>query len=115
MGGEVIGAVTSEKIADRTIQARDLAAGIIDHSFQPIASDPIQPSDRVAVEVPVAGVEPHDLVVVSPPATLDDGLVFAGSDVLAPGTVTIYLHNITTAPIAVGNGIWTIRQLRTGG
>ncbi len=51
----------------------------------------------------VAGVDPLDIVVVSPPAALDDGLVFAGSDVLAPGTVTIYLHNITAAPISVGS------------
>jgi hypothetical protein len=46
---------------------------------------------------------------------LNDGLVFAGSDVLAAGTLTIYLHNITPLPIDAPAQTWTIRQLRTGG
>ena len=65
--------------------------------------------------MPLAGADPLDVVVVAPPASLDSGLVFAGSDVLVPGTVTIYVHNITAAPIDLGNETWTIRQLRTGG
>jgi hypothetical protein len=116
-GATVVGAVTSEKISDGTIQARDLAAGVLDRMVMTTTVGPqeILPGDRAAVAVSLPGVDPLDVVVVSPPATLDDGLVFAGSDVLVPGTVTIYVHNITAAPIDVGNGTWTIRQLRTGG
>jgi hypothetical protein len=54
-------------------------------------------------------------VVVSPPAGLDPGVVFAGSDVLAPGVLTIYLHNITTSAIDPVAQSWTIRALRTLG
>lgn len=116
-GAIVVGAVTSEKISDGTIQARDLASGVLDRivtttSLPPVA---ILPGDRAAVAVPVAGVDPLDIVVVSPPPSLDAGLVFAGSDVLVPGTVTIYLHNITGAEIVPGVQAWTFRQLRTGG
>ena len=116
-GATVVGAVTSEKIADGTIQARDLASGVLDRMVTTTTVGPqeILPGDRAAVEVPLAGVTPLDIVVVSPPASLDDGLVFAGSDVRQPGTVTLYLHNITAAPISLGNETWTIRQLRTGG
>lgn len=116
-GAIAIGAVTSEKIADGTIQARDLASGVLDRivTTATLPAGSVLPGDRAAVELAVAGVDPLDIVVVSPPAALDDGLVFAGSDVLAPGTVTLYLHNITAAPISVGSQTWTIRQLRTGG
>ena len=116
-GAIVVGAVTSEKIADGTIQARDLASGVLDRIVTMTSPNPtsILAGARAAVEVPVHGVDPFDIVVVSPPASLNGGLVFAGSDVLAPGTVTIYLHNITGAPIELGPQAWTIRQLRTGG
>jgi len=116
-GASVVGAVTSEKIADGTIQVRDLASGVLDRivTTTSLPSNSILPGDRAAVEVLVPGVDPLDIVVVSPPASLNSGLVFAGSDVLQAGTVTIYLHNITAAPIAPGNQAWTLRQLRTGG
>lgn len=116
-GAIVLGAVTSEKISDGTIRARDLASGVLDRMVTTTTVGPqeILPLDRAAVEVPVAAVDPLDIVVVSPPASLDDGLVFAGSDVRQPGTVTLYLHNITASPISLGNGTWTIRHLRTGG
>ena len=116
-GDIVVGAVTSEKIMDGTIQARDLASGVLDRIVTTTTVGPQQilPSDRAAVEVPLPGVDPLDIVVVSPPASLNGGLVFAGSDVLQPGTVTIYLHNVTAAPIGLGNETWTIRRLRTGG
>lgn len=116
-GAIVLGAVTSEKILDGTIQARDLAPGVLERTRMTETVDPpeIPAGVRAAVAVPLTGVDLLDIVVVSPPASLDNGLVFAGSDVLAPGTVTIYLHNITGAPIDVGSATWTIRRLRTGG
>lgn len=116
-GPIVVGAVTSEKIADGTIQARDLASGVLDRRVTTTTVGPQQilAGDRAAVQVPLPGVDPSDIVVVSPPASLDSGLVFAGSDVLQPDTVTLYLHNITASPISLGNETWTIRQLRTAG
>ena len=116
-GAVVVGAVTSEKIADGTIQARDLASGVLERRVTTTTAGPQQilAGDRAAVEVLLPGVDPSDIVVVSPPASLNAGLIFAGSDVLQPDTVTLYLHNITGSPISLGNETWTIRQLRTGG
>ena len=113
----VPGAVTSEKILDGTIQARDLAPGVVDRTWTTETVDPpvILAGDRVAVGVSLVGVDPLDIVVVSPPQTLNGGIVFAGSDVTGLGTVTIYLHNITAGPIDPPAQTWTFRQLRTGG
>ena len=109
--------ITGSRIATGSIDSDHLAPGVLDRivTTTSVDANPIVAGDRVAVEVPLAGVDPLDIVVVSPPALLDDGLVFAGSDVLVPGTVTIYLHNITAGAIDPPTQTWTIRQLKTGG
>ena len=116
-GAIVVGAVTSEKISDGTIQARDLASGVLDRIMTAASIDlrEIQAGERAVVSVPLAGVDPLDIVVVSPPESLHSGLVFAGSDVQTSHTLTLYLHNITAETIDAGSQTWTVRQLRTGG
>jgi hypothetical protein len=112
-------AVTSAKIDDGTIQSADFAPGVLDTS---IATDTIDPpvlpaGSRTAVTYATVAfpLKTSDVVVVSPPAGLDPGVVYAGSDVLTPGILTIYLHNITTTAIDPVGQTWTIRALRTLG
>lgn len=109
--------IPGDRIATGSIDSDHLAPGVLDRivTTTSLPAVSILPGQRAAVEVPLPGVDPLDIVVVSPPASLNGGLVFAGSDVLVPGTVTVYLHNITTAPVELGSQTWTIRQLRTGG
>jgi hypothetical protein len=42
--------------------------------------------------------------------------VFAGSDVLSDGVVTIYLHDVSSFGAVVDGATqaWTVRRLRTG-
>ena len=112
-------AVTSAKIDDGTIQSDDLAPGVLDTSIVTDTIDPpvLPAGSRTAVAYTsvMFPVKTTDVVVVSPPAGLDPGVVFAGSDVLTDGVLTIYLHNITGAPIDPAGQTWTIRALRTLG
>lgn len=48
--------------------------------------------------VTVTGAKVGDAVIVNPPA-LEAGLIFNGAAVTAANTVTIYLTNVTAAPI----------------
>ncbi|MEA2193933.1 MAG: hypothetical protein QOG42_367 [Solirubrobacteraceae bacterium] len=112
--------LNGDKIADGSIRTRHLAPGVLDRIDVTTTVDPPQilPTDRVAVEVPLAGfttVSTHDIVTASPPAGLEHGLVYAGSDVLPDGRLVVYLQNITTNPIDASPQAWTVRQLRTGG
>ena len=112
-------AVTSAKIDDGTIQSDDLAPGVLDTSIVTDTIDPpvLPAGTRTAVTYTsvMFPVKTTDVVVVSPPAGLDPGVVFAGSDVLTDGVLTIYLHNITGAAIDPAGQTWTIRALRTLG
>jgi hypothetical protein len=108
-----LGAVTSEKIRDGAIQGRDLGSVLV------AATQSVDPpsipagGQRAAVTVAIAGVKTGDLVTVSPPQFLEDNLVFAGSDVLTDGVVTIYLHNMSATPFDGAPHTWTIRYLNT--
>ena len=108
------GAVTSEKIFDGTIAGRDLGqvVTVVTDGIDPL---PVLAQTRAAVTLPVAGVRTDDLVTVSPPADLEQGLVFAGSDVLQDGVVTIYLHNATAESIDGWTRTWRIRYLDSDG
>lgn len=112
-------AVTSAKIDDGTIQSADFAPGVLDTTIVTDTIDPpvLPAGSRTAVTYTsvMFPVKTTDVVVVSPPAGLDPGVVYAGSDVLADGTLTIYLHNITAAAIDPAGQTWTIRALRTLG
>ena len=62
-----------------------------------VSIDPpsIDPTSRAAVTATVTGVAVGDTVVMSPPADLDDDLVFAGATVTDADEVTVYLYNPT--------------------
>lgn len=112
-GDIVLGAVTSEKIMDRTIQARDLAPGVMDRLVETVQVDPaeVQAGERTVVTV-AARVARDDLVTVSPPHALEPGLVFAGSAVRDDGALTIYLYNASPGPMDGDSHLWTVNRIR---
>jgi hypothetical protein len=54
----------------------------------------------------VEGLRVGQAVYVSPPSTLDAGLVFGGAYVAADDTLTIRLGNVTASPINPVSGTW---------
>ncbi len=63
------------------------------------------------VTVPIP-LRTTDIVTVSPPAGLDQRLLFVGSDVLVDGTLTVYLFNTsTTTAVDDVEREWTVRYL----
>lgn len=110
----VAGAVTSEKILDGSIEGRDLGT-VVTVATQPVDPPSVAAGTRAAVTIPIAGVRANDLVTVSPPAGLEQDLVFAGSDVLLDGEVTVYLHNPTAAAVDGSTQTWKVRRLNTDG
>lgn len=73
-----------------------------------IAIDPgsIAATTRLGVTFALAGARSGDAVIMSPPATLNDDLIFEGSRVTADDTVTVYLYNPTAAAIDDVSGTW---------
>jgi hypothetical protein len=62
--------------------------------------------------VTITGVQPGDLVFLTPPSDIEGGLVFQGANVTAAGTVTIRMRNVTGGAI---NGIartWSYMVIR---
>ena len=108
------GAVTGEKIRDGGIEGRDLGS-VVTVTTQTVDPLPVAAGTRAAVTFPIAGVRANDLVTVSPPANLEQDLLFAGSDVLADGEVTVYLHNPTAAAVDGSMQTWKVRWLNTDG
>lgn len=47
----------------------------------------------------ITGLKAGDIVVANPPDALNTGLVYAGSQVLADNTLTVYLGNLTAGAI----------------
>jgi len=54
----------------------------------------------------VIGLRVGQAVYVSPPYTLDAGLVFGGAWVATDDTLTIRLGNVTASPINPASGTW---------
>ncbi len=112
-------AVNGDKIAEGSIRTAHLAPGVLARSRTTTTVDPepIPAGARVGVPVTAFGAtfDTNDIVAVSPPASLESALVYAGSDVLDDGTLVVYLHNIAATAIDGSMKTWTIRQLRTGG
>ena len=118
------GSITAADIRPGTIDTDRLAPGVLDHISGFAAVDPpaIPPGTRVAVEVQDLGGGfdwgPEDIVTVSPPAELEQDLVYAGSHVDSFGTLSVYLHNInlfSSNPVDGAQRGWRVHVLKTGG
>ena len=73
-----------------------------------IAIDPpsIATVSRGAATATLTGVKAGDIIVLQPPAALNDDLVFCGADVTADDTVTAYLYNPTGGSIDDSSRSW---------
>lgn len=80
---------------------RKLSAGTV--SINPAS---IATVSRAATTFTVTGAAVGDLIFMSPPATLNDDLIFCGAKVTATDTATVYLYNPTAGPIDDGALTW---------
>lgn len=62
---------------------------------------------RGTVTFALVGARAGDVIVMNPPAALNDDLVFAGAAVTADDTVTVYLYNPTGGAIDDAAQTWT--------
>jgi len=69
--------------------------------FGTVAIDPasINATTRGATTFTLTGAATTDIIIVNPPSTLDDDLIFAGAAITAADTVTVYLYNPTAGAI----------------
>lgn len=69
---------------------------------------------KAGTAVTVTGVAVGDLVVVEPPAALEDDLIFCGARVTGADEVTVYLYNPTGGAIDAAAANWDFRVIKTG-
>lgn len=62
---------------------------------------------RGSVTFTLTGAKTGDIVVMNPPAGLNDDLIFCGATVTAADTVTVYLYNPTAGSINDTASTWT--------
>lgn len=69
--------------------------------FGTVAIDPasLAATTRAATTFTLTGAETTDIIIVNPPSTLNDDLLFVGAAVTAADTVSIYLYNPTGSAI----------------
>jgi len=69
--------------------------------FGTVSIDPanLNATTRGATTFTLTGAATTDIIIVNPPSTLDDDLIFAGAAVTAADTVTVYLYNPTAEAI----------------
>ena len=74
-----------------------------------ISLDPasINATTRGSVTFTLTGARAGDIIVMNPPATLNDDLVFCGATVTADDTVSVYLYNPTAGSINDTATTWT--------
>lgn len=80
------------------IGTNDMVYGV---DFGTVAIDPasIAATTRGATTFTLTGAATTDILIVNPPATLNDDLLFVGAAITAADTATIYLYNPTGAGI----------------
>ena len=65
-------------------------------------------SGTVAVDpASISGVEDGELVIMYPPAALEDDLLYVGCRIKADDTVTIFLYNPTGSAIDGSSRTWS--------
>jgi len=83
--------------------------------FGTVALDPgsINSVTRGSVTFTLTGAATTDIIIMNPPATLNDDLIFAGARVTAADTVTVYLYNPTGGSINDGELTWSYMWIDT--
>jgi len=61
--------------------------------------DSIANAVRGSIAVTITGIAAGDLLVLEPPDDLEVGLAYAGHRITSTSTVTIYLANVSAAPV----------------
>lgn len=76
----------------------DMVYGI---EFGTVEIDPaaINATTRGGTTFTLTGAATTDIIIVNPPSTLNDDLIFCGAAVTAADTVTVYLYNPTAGSI----------------
>jgi len=76
----------------------DMVYGI---EFGTVAIDPanLNATTRGATTFTLTGAATTDIIIVNPPADLNDDLIYCGAAVTAADTVSIYLYNPTASAI----------------
>lgn len=74
-----------------------------------ISLDPgaINATTRGSVTFTLTGADTTDIIVMNPPAGLNDDLIFVGASVTAANTVTVYLYNPTAGSINDTANTWS--------
>ena len=69
--------------------------------FGTVEIDPaaINETTRGGTTFTLTGAATTDIIIVNPPSTLNDDLIFCGAAVTAADTVTVYLYNPTAGSI----------------
>jgi len=77
--------------------------------FGTVALNPgsISTVSRGTVTFTLTGAATTDIIIMNPPATLNDDLIFAGARVTSADTVTVYLYNPTGGSIDDGELTWS--------
>ena len=80
------------------IGTNDTVYGI---EFGTVAIDPasLAATTRAATTFTLTGAKTTDIIIVNPPSTLNDDLLFVGAAVTAADTVSIYFYNPTASAI----------------
>lgn len=80
------------------VGSNDTVYGI---EFGTVEIDPaaINATTRGGTTFTLTGAATTDIIIVNPPSTLNDDLIFCGAAVTAADTVTVYLYNPTAGSI----------------
>lgn len=68
---------------------------------------------RGTVTFTLTGASTTDIIVMNPPAGLNDDLLFVGAAVTSANTVTVYLYNPTAGSIDDGANTWSYLWIDT--
>lgn len=106
-----LGSAPAAGDTDRVSATRLTGVQTVTVTLDPVSIPPVSRSEHI---IPVFGLQNGDMVTVSPPASLDDDLLFVGYDVqLRPiGTVVVvYLYNASNVAIDDPIDFWKIQYL----
>jgi hypothetical protein len=79
-----------------------------------VSVDPpnIDANTSTTFTVTITGVQPGDLVFLTPPSDIEDGLVFQGANVTGANSVTIRMRNVTGTAINGNARTWSYMVIR---